>query len=132
MKTLNVVAAIIEDDGKILATQRGYGEFKDKWEFPGGKIKEGESESEALIREIREELDCDIIPGKELITVNCDYPDFHLVMHCIWAHLKEGEHIKLLEHEGARWLTKDTLYSVDWLPADIEVAKAIFTDYFQS
>lgn len=117
MKTIEVVAAIIRNKDKIFATQRGYGEFKDGWEFPGGKIEPGESPKLALMREIKEELDTEIEVGKLLEIVEYDYPQFHLTMHCFWCKVKSGELI-LKEHEAARWLTKETLDSVEWLPAD--------------
>lgn len=125
MKTIHVAAAIIRSGDKIFATQRGYGDFKDGWEFPGGKIEEGETPREALAREIREELGADIIVGDHLITVEHDYPEFHLSMECFWAELADGSHLRLLEHEAARWLSFDELDSVDWLPADIKVAEAV-------
>lgn len=125
MKTIHVAAAIIRSGDKIFATQRGYGDFKDGWEFPGGKIEEGETPGEALAREIREELGADIIVGDHLITVEHDYPEFHLSMECFWAELADGSHLRLLEHEAARWLSFDELDSVDWLPADIKVAEAV-------
>ena len=125
MKTIHVAAAIIRSGDKIFATQRGYGDFKDGWEFPGGKIEEGETPGEALAREIREELGADIIVGDHLITVKHDYPEFHLSMECFWAELADGSHLRLLEHEAARWLSFDELDSVDWLPADIKVAEAV-------
>jgi len=125
MKTVRVVAAIIRDGDRIFATQRGYGEFKDGWEFPGGKIENGESPSEAIVREIREELDAEIIVGDLLTTVEYDYPTFHLSMDCFWAELAEGAKMKLLEHEAAKWLSISNIDTVDWLPADIEVVKAI-------
>lgn len=125
MKTVHVVAAIIKNGDKILATQRGYGEFKDGWEFPGGKIEDGESQEHAIVREIKEELDVDIILGDLLITVEYDYPDFHLSMDCFWAELAPNSDIMLLEHEAAKWLSIDEIDSVDWLPADIEVTKKI-------
>lgn len=117
MKTIEVVAAIIKDGEKIFATQRGYGEFKDGWEFPGGKIETGESPEEALIREIKEELNVKIDVHELFDTVEYDYPDFHLTMHCYISSLKTGE-IVLNEHEDARWLAKGELDSVEWLPAD--------------
>lgn len=125
MKTVYVVAAIIRKDDKVFATQRGYGTQKDGWEFPGGKIEEGETPQAALVREIREELEAEIIVGDHLVTVEHDYPDFHLSMQCFWCELAEGSHLKLLEHEAAKWLSKDELDSVDWLPADIKVVEAI-------
>ena len=133
MKTVNVVAAIIRDKDKIFATQRGYGDFKDGWEFPGGKIEPGETPQEALAREIREELEAEISVGDHLITIETDYPEFHLSMQCFWAELKEGSHMKLIEHEAAKWLTPGELDSVDWLPADVDVALAIKKSlgYFQ-
>jgi len=117
MKTIEVVAAIIIKDGKAFATQRGYGEFKDWWEFPGGKIESGECPKEALVREIREELDAEIEVGEFLETVEWDYPNFHLTMHCFVCSLV-SESIHLNEHEAAAWLTRETIRSVKWLPAD--------------
>ena len=125
MKTVRVVAAIIRDGDRIFATQRGYGEFKDGWEFPGGKIERGETPSAAIVREIREELDADIIVGELLTTVEYDYPTFHLSMDCFWAELADGAKMKLLEHEAAKWLSFADIDTVDWLPADIEVVEAI-------
>ena len=125
MKTVHVVAAIIRREDKILATQRGYGEYKDGWEFPGGKINEGETPEEAIAREIKEELDADIKVGNLLVTVEHDYKDFHLSMQCFWAELKEDSHIELLEHEAAKWLSMNELNSVEWLPADVKVVNAI-------
>ena len=125
LKTIRVVAAIIRKGNRIFATQRGYGDFKDGWEFPGGKIEAGESPEHALAREIKEELDANIIVGDLLTTVECDYPDFHLSMDCFWAELVPGSDMKLLEHEAAKWLPADELNTVDWLPADVEVAKKI-------
>ena len=117
MKTIKVVAAIIQDGNKIFATQRGYGEFKDGWEFPGGKIEQGETPEEALVREIREELDTEIQVGEQIDTVEYDYPEFHLTMYCFLCRVLSGDLI-LKEHEAARWLTKETIDTVDWLPAD--------------
>ena len=125
LKTVKVVAAVIVRDGKIFATQRGYGEYKDGWEFPGGKVESGETPQEAVVREIREELDAKIICKEFLTTVEYDYPDFHLSMDCFLAELMKGEHIKLLEHEAAKWLSSDEFDSVDWLPADVEVVRAV-------
>lgn len=116
-KKIEVVAAIIRDGGRIFATQRGYGEFKDGWEFPGGKIEPGETPQQALVREIREELDTEIEVGELLQTVEYDYPAFHLTMHCFWCTVRKGE-LVLKEHEAAKWLTGETLDSVEWLPAD--------------
>lgn len=120
MKTINVVAAIIRDGDRIFATQRGYGELKDGWEFPGGKVEEGETPQEALRREIEEELETEIEVGDYLTTIEYDYPKFHLSMKCYWAKIVEGKPV-LLEHEAAKWLTKDTIDSVEWLPADITI-----------
>lgn len=117
MKTIRVVAAIIIENGKVFATQRGYGEFKDGWEFPGGKIDAGETSEEALIREIREELDTEVEIIELLDTVEYDYPNFHLSMECFICKVKTGD-LVLKEHEAAAWLTKETLCSVEWLPAD--------------
>ena len=117
MKTIRVVAAIIVDKDKIFATQRGYGEFKDGWEFPGGKIEENETPQQALYREIQEELDTEIDVGELLDTVEYDYPNFHLSMDCFICTIKQGE-LTLKEHEAAKWLHKNELDSVDWLPAD--------------
>ena len=117
MKQIEVVAAIIRKEDKIFATQRGYGDFKDWWEFPGGKMEAGETPEEALKREIREELSAEISVGELLTTVEYDYPKFHLTMHCFLCTLV-GEALHLNEHEAARWLTKDELDSVKWLPAD--------------
>ena len=117
MKTIEVVAAIIRKGDKLFATQRGYGEWKDWWEWPGGKVEEGESAQQALVREIREELDTEIRVGKFLATVDWDYPDFHLTMHCYLCSLSSGS-LHLNEHEAARWLDRETLRSVRWLPAD--------------
>lgn len=117
MKTIEVVAAIIIKNGKVFATQRGYGEFKDWWEFPGGKIESGEGSKETLVREIREELDAEIEVGELLETIEWDYPNFHLTMHCfICSLMSESMHIN--EHDAAAWLTRGTLRSVKWLPAD--------------
>lgn len=117
MKTINVVAAVIKADGRIFATQRGYGDFKGGWEFPGGKIETGETPEEALRREIYEELDTEIAVGDLIDIVEYDYPDFHLSMKCYWCGIVSGD-LVLKEHEAARWLTKDELEEVEWLPAD--------------
>ena len=115
--TIRVVAAVIRDGDRIYATQRGYGEYKDGWEFPGGKIEPGETPEEALVREIREELAVTIEVGEKISTIEYDYPKFHLSMDCFWCRIVDGE-IHLQEHEAARWLTKEDLAAVDWLPAD--------------
>jgi 8-oxo-dGTP diphosphatase len=121
MKTISVVAAVIFDEqGRIFATQRGYGDWKDWWEFPGGKMEAGETPEMALKREIREELDAEIVVGELLRTIDYDYPQFHLTMHCFRCHLA-GSHLTLLEHEAAKWLAPDELQSVRWLPADEEI-----------
>ena len=117
MKTIEVTAAIIIKDGKVFATQRGYGDWKGWWEFPGGKMESGETPKEALIREIHEELDAEIEIGELLDTVEWDYPAFHLTMHCFLCTLI-SESMHLNEHEDAAWLSAETLYSVKWLPAD--------------
>lgn len=129
MKTVRVVAAVIKAENEkgesiIFATQRGYGEFKDGWEFPGGKIEEGETPKEALKREIREELETEIAVGEILDTIEYDYPAFHLSMDCFWAEIVSGNLI-LKEHEAARWLSKEELDSVEWLPADVSLIEKI-------
>lgn len=124
MKTIHVVAAIIERDGRVLATQRGYGEFEGGWEFPGGKVEPGETEEQALIREIHEELNAEIVVNRHLCTVDYDYETFHLHMGCYLCALAEN-HIDLLEHAQARWLDRETIDSVAWLPADISVVDAL-------
>lgn len=129
MKTIRVVAAIIKavnDNGEpiVFATQRGYGDLKGGWEFPGGKIEEGETPREALVREIREELEATIKVGDLIDTIEYDYPTFHLSMDCFWCEVIDGE-LKLLEAEAAKWLTKDTLYDIQWLPADITLIEKI-------
>ena len=118
MKTVRVVAAIIIENGKVFATQRGYGEFKDGWEFPGGKIEPGETPEEAIVREIKEELDTEVEVIELLDKVEYDYPNFHLSMGCFICKIKSGD-LVLKEHEAAKWLTKDTLGSLEWLPADM-------------
>ena len=133
MRRIEVVAAVIRDDeGRIFATQRGYGEWKDWWEFPGGKIEPGESREQALRREMREELAADIEVGELLRTIDYDYPQFHLTMHCFRCRLKEQSPMTneqssytLLEHEAARWLMPSELPSVRWLPADIELIESL-------
>lgn len=124
MKTINVVAAVIMKEGKVFATQRGYGEFKDGWEFPGGKVEAGESPEEALCREIREELEVEVNVGDLIDTIEYDYPAFHLSMKC-YACTIAGGSPHLLEHEAARWLSADQLDSVAWLPADITLIPKI-------
>lgn len=124
MKKIRVVAAVIHAEGRVFATQRGYGEYKDGWEFPGGKIEVGETPEDAVRREIREELDTDISVGELIGTIEYDYPNFHLSMDCFWCEIVCGELI-LKEHEAARWLDKESLYSVDWLPADISIIEKI-------
>ena len=128
MKIVRVVAAVICDDmdkpGKIFATARGYGDFKGKWEFPGGKIEPGETPQEALAREIREELATEIEVGELIHTIEYDYPAFHLSMDCFWCEVRSG-HLTLLEAEDAKWLTKENLRSVQWLPADLELIDKI-------
>ena len=124
MKTIEVVAAIIRKGDKIFATQRGYGPWKDWWEFPGGKMEAGESPEEALVREIREELSADIAIDRFLSTIEWDYPEFHLTMHCFLCSLI-GEALHLNEHEAARWLGKEELDQVRWLPADVQLLPQI-------
>ena len=127
-KTIRVTAAVIHEDGRIFATQRGYGDYKDWWEFPGGKIEPGESPEECVVREIREELDALIEVDKFLATVEYDYPEFHLSMDCFLCRVAEGE-LKLLEHEAARWLSRDEADSVHWLPSDVEVLEKLKEDW---
>lgn len=127
MKTVHVVAAIIIHNGKIFCTQRGYGEFKDGWEFPGGKIEPGETPQEALVREIHEELDTEIEVDRLFDEVEYDYPDFHLSMKCYLCHVVSGK-LTLLEHEAAKWLTPENLDSVDWLPADYRTIEKLKHD----
>lgn len=129
MKTIRVVAAIIKatnDDGEpiIFATQRGYGDFKGGWEFPGGKIEDDETPQEALVREVWEELETEIVVGDLVDTIEYDYPAFHLSMDCFWAEVVSGD-LVLKEHEAAKWLTREDLDSVEWLPADITLIEKI-------
>ena len=124
MRKIEVVAAVLVRDGRVFATQRGYGEFKDKWEFPGGKMEAGEGREEALRREIREELDAEIAVGKLLCTVEYDYPAFHLTMHCYLCSVVSGS-LVLKEHESARWLSAGGVEAVGWLAADIQVIPII-------
>ena len=125
MKQIEVVAAIIHDsEGRIFATQRGYGDYKDWWEFPGGKMEAGEIAEEALRREIWEELETRIVVENLVETVEWDYPQFHLSMHCYLCHVESG-HLELKEHEAAKWLNKDELENVNWLPADLKVIEKV-------
>lgn len=124
MKTVRVVAAVIRDNDRIFATARGYGDLKGGWEFPGGKIEAGETPEAALKREIMEELDIEISVGSLIETIEYDYPAFHLSMDCFWCEIVSGE-IVLKEAEAARWLTRETLDSVEWLPADITLIEKI-------
>ncbi|MBQ5407516.1 MAG: (deoxy)nucleoside triphosphate pyrophosphohydrolase [Prevotella sp.] len=126
MMQIEVVAAIIRKGDMIFATQRGYGDYKDGWEFPGGKMETGETPEEALRREIWEELETRITVESLLQTVEWDYPQFHLTMHCYWCRIESGN-LTLKEHEAARWLAKDELESVAWLPADLTLLPAIQT-----
>ncbi len=124
MKQIEVVAAIIRKENQIFATQRGYGEWKDWWEFPGGKMEAGETPEEALKREIWEELETRIVVERLVETVEWDYPAFHLTMHCYLCHVESG-HLELKEHEAAKWLNRDELESVRWLPADWEIVRKL-------
>ena len=124
MKTIEVAAAIITHSGRIFATQRGYGEFKDGWEFPGGKMEPGETPQQALVREIQEELDTEIEVGELVETVEYGYPGFHLTMHCFLCTVRSGA-LVLKEHEAARWLTREELNDVDWLPADVKAVEKL-------
>ena len=123
-KTIKVVAAVIRKGDTVFATQRGYGDYKDWWEFPGGKIEAGESPEEALVREIKEELNTDISVDSFITTVEYDYPEFHLHMECFWCSITQGE-LTLLEHEAAKWLPLDSLIQVNWLPADLKLIEMI-------
>ena len=124
MKIIRVVAAVIRSEDKIFATARGYGDFKGMWEFPGGKIEPGETPEVALVREIKEELDTEVKVGELICTIEYDYPTFHLSMDCFWCEVVKGE-LVLKEAEAARWLTKEQLYEVNWLPADISLIEII-------
>ena len=124
MKTEREVAAVIRDNNRIFATQRGYGDLKGGWEFPGGKIEKGETPQEALKREICEELDTEILVGELIDTIEFDYPTFHLSMDCFWCEVVKGD-LVLKEHEAAKWLTKNTIDEVEWLPADVTLIDAI-------
>ena len=126
-KVIKVVAAVIFKENQMYATQRGYGEFKDGWEFPGGKIEPGEQPKQALVREIKEELDTEVEVGELIDIVEYDYPNFHLTMHCFKCTVKSGN-LVLKEHEAARWLTKETIHSVKWLPADQGLIEKIKTE----
>ena len=128
MKTIEVVAGVIRDGEKFFATQRGYGEFKDGWEFPGGKLEPGETLEEALVRELKEELAIDILVKDFICTVEYDYPKFHLTMHCFYCEIQRGTP-QLLEHENAKWLSLAELNSVNFLPADVEVVKKIKREF---
>ena len=129
MKIVRVVAAVIRDGDRIFATARGYGEYKGWWEFPGGKIEAGETPEEALVREIHEELDTEIRVGELIDTIEYDYPTFHLNMDCFWAEVVAGR-LVLKEAEDARWLTRETLESVQWLPADQAIIDAIYRELY--
>lgn len=124
MKTIEVVAVIICEGDRVLATQRGYGEFEGMWEFPGGKIEPGEERVEALKREIGEELAVEIVVEELVCTVEYDYPNFHLTMYCYFCSIANGE-VELLEHKSARWLRRDELNEVEWLPADVSVVNSL-------
>ena len=124
MNTIRVVAAVIINSSQVFATQRGYGDWKDYWEFPGGKIEPGETSEEALLREIKEELDTEIIIGSKITTIEYDYPEFHLSMECFFAEVKSGN-LLLKEHEAARWLIIEDLDIVEWLPADKEIIEIL-------
>jgi 8-oxo-dGTP diphosphatase len=128
LKSIEVVAAIIKKDNQFLATQRGYGEFINMWEFPGGKIELGETPEQALIREIQEELKTTIKPEKFLLTINYTYPTFHLTMHCYLCKIIKGQ-ITLLEHNAGKWLNTKNIDTVEWLPADIEIVEYLKENY---
>ena len=123
-KVVEVVGAVIIDNGKLFATQRGYGDFKDKWEFPGGKIEAGETKEQALTRELKEELDIDVSVGKLIKTIEYDYPRFHLILHCMLTTIIGGVP-SLLEHESSCWVDKNSIDSLDWLPADFGIVEEI-------
>jgi 8-oxo-dGTP diphosphatase len=134
VKTIRVVAAVIKaqnenGEGVIFATQRGYGDLKGGWEFPGGKIEDGETPQDALKREIREELDTEVAVGELIDTIEYDYPTFHLSMDCFWCEVVKGNLI-LKEHEAAKWLTKEQLNSVEWLPADVTLIDKLYKEFF--
>ena len=124
MKKIEVVAGVITEGSRVFATQRGYGEQKDGWEFPGGKLEPGETPEQALVRELREELAVEVSVGKKICTVEYDYPNFHLTMHCFFTKIESGS-LKLLEHKASKWLDHETLNSVDWLPADVKVVQCL-------
>lgn len=128
MRRIEVVAAIIVSGGKMFATQRGYGDYKDKWEFPGGKMEPGEKPEDALVREIREELATEIAVDRFVCTVEADYPAFHITMHNYLCHIVAGD-LRLLEHEDARWLAPEDINSVDWLPADRQVLERLAGEF---
>lgn len=123
-KNIEVVAAIIQKDNQIFATERGYGSFQGQWEFPGGKMETGETREEALVREIKEELMAEINIKEYFMTIEYDYPEFHLTMHCFMCELV-GDEIRLVEHSSAKWLTKEELNSVPWLPADVDIIEKL-------
>jgi len=131
MKNIEVAAAIIIKDGKVLATQRGYGNYTDWWEFPGGKRESGETPEDALVREIHEELEADIRIEKLFDTIEYDYPEFHMTMYCYICSLV-SEKVKLVEHEAAKWLGRDELFAVKWLPSDIEVVEKLKAELDQA
>ena len=128
LKQVNVAAAIIRREGKILATQRNYGQSKDGWEFPGGKIEDGETPQQALIREVKEELNVIVNVGELEEVVEYDYPDFHLTMHCFWCSIQSGEPV-LIEHQAAKWLAPSELGCLEWLPADVELIEKLLYNY---